>query len=113
MIERRRHPRYRVKQPVTAAVKLQDTDKLILFSVLNISLEGMLIAGELEAVDLKDGTIVTIELFSSKPREQIVVCRSRIIDFRGDGKFGVHIEEINKSDQERMMNMCADFEQVA
>lgn len=113
MRERRKHPRFKVKQPVTAVVRLPYADKILLFSILNISNEGMLIAGELEAVSLKDGETISIELFSSAPREQIVLCQARVIDFRGDGKFGVHIEEISKGDQQRMMSMCADFEQVA
>ena len=112
MDDRRKHSRYSLKQPVTAAVQFEDNHRLVVFSVMNISREGMLIAGELEACDLQDKSVVIIELFSSRPRELIVKCLGKIIDFRGEGKFGVHIEKITASDQYRMMGMCADFEKM-
>lgn len=106
MDNRRRHQRYKTSQPITAVMHLGAQSRLVIVSVLNISREGMLIAGELEAYDLSTGSTVNLDLYSSEPREVIAKCQVKVIDFRGEGRFGLHIERISTAELERMMSFA-------
>ena len=113
MSERRKYERFKVCQPITAAVRIGEGSNLYLFSVIDVSEEGMLVAGELEAMDLNDGAQVNISLFSTEPREMFLSCQGVVVDFRGEGKFGFEVPDLSSEERNRLLNICSNQVGVA